>query len=106
MEVSWHTVRNTPDGRFVVVAPDGLTWVQVYAADEMDAADTHAARLNLPAWQALRPKGLEGYEPPAPDPGDVLLELLDRTWRYEDGPPLKVVPRNKVYDYVRWEKAA
>jgi hypothetical protein len=98
----FYRVRNTADGRFAVQAPDGLTIVQFFAADEMDAADRYAAVLNEPIWLALKPKGLRGYEPPEPDPGDVLIAALEKAWGYEDGPALPPVQRRaRVFDGER-----
>jgi hypothetical protein len=79
----FYTVELTPDGRFVLMHPDRLTWIQIYTAEEMDAADEHACRLNEPLWLALKPRGLEGYDPPPPDVEAQLMVFINRLWMFE-----------------------
>ena len=82
MEVDWYTVTTDGWGRHIVVAPDGITWEQIYPTEQMREADLHAAQLNRATWLALEPRipAAEPGEAVELEPQETLLAIIDQPW--------------------------
>lgn len=76
----------TPDGRYMVLAPDGLAWESEHPT--LEAAQAYALALN--EWLAVKPDASRVapfFTPAWPQlepTGDDLLRILDRLTRAED----------------------